>query len=93
MGVTTPRTPEQDGVSEHTNRTVAEKLRSLMTESGLPKKLWPIGLQTVIYLKNRSPTEALDGVTPIEACNNEVPDLSKLRIFGCTAYVHIPKED
>ena len=36
---TTPCTPEQDEVSEHTNYTVEEKLCSLFAESGLSKKL------------------------------------------------------
>ena len=90
---TTPCTPEQDGVSEHTNHTMKEKLQSLFAESGLSKKLWPIGLQTVIQLKNRSPTEAVKRKTPYEAFYGTPPDLAKLWIFGCTAYVHIPKEN
>ena len=85
-------TPEQDGVSERANRTCTEKLKCLFAGCTLPKKLWPLGLSLCVYLKNRSPTKALDGDTPIHALLNEVPDLSHLRVFGCTAYVHIPKE-
>ena len=90
---TTPHTSEQDGVSEHSNHTVEEKLHSLMTESGLSKKLWPLGLQMIIHVKNHSPTKAVRGITLLETFNSDIPDLSRLQIFGCTAYVHIPKED
>ena len=80
-------------MSERSNRTVEEKLCSLMTKSGLPKKLWPLGLQMIIHVKNHSPTKAVEGITLLEAFNGDIPDLSCLQIFGCTAYVHIPKED
>jgi hypothetical protein len=30
--------------------------------------------------------------TPYTLLNGEVPDVSHLKIFGCGAYVHIPKE-
>ena len=88
-----PRTPEQDGMSERSNCTVEEKLHSLMTESGLSKKLWPLGLQMIIHVKNHSPMKAVRGITLLEAFNSDISDLSHLQIFGCTAYVHISKED
>src|SRR5579862_4818729 len=47
--------------------------------------------QTVVYLKNRSPTTAVP-TTPYEAWHGVRPDLSHLRIPGSTAYIHIPKE-
>ena len=45
----------------------------------------------VMYLKNRSPTSAVD-TTSYEAWHGRKPDLSHLRIIGSTAYVHVPKE-
>ena len=30
--------------------------------------------------------------TPYENFIGEIPDVSTLRVFGCTAYMHIPKE-
>jgi hypothetical protein len=46
---------------------------------------------TVVYLKNRSPTSAV-ATTPYELWHGKKPDLSHLRIIGSTAYVHVPKE-
>ena len=90
---TTSHTSEQDEVSEYINHTVKEKLQSLFAKSDLSKKLWSIGLQTVIQLKNRSSTEAVKRKTSYEVFYDISSDLAKLQIFDCTAYVHISKED
>lgn len=44
---------------------------------------------TVTYLKNRSPINALNKITPYEAWYGKKPDLSNLHTFECTAYHHI----
>ena len=41
---------------------------------------------------NRTPTAAVHGVTLEEKYSDKKPDLSHLKVFGCTAYVHIPNE-
>ena len=84
---------EQDGMSECSNCTVKEKLCSLMTKSDLSKKLWLLGLQTIIHIKNCSSTRAVRGITLLETFNDDITDLSCLQIFECTVYVHISKED
>ena len=90
---TVPYTPEQNGVSERMNRTVVEKARTMLTESDLPEFLWGEAVMTACYLVNRSPTSALaENKTPYEIWNGKKPDLSKLKIFGCVAYVHIPSQ-
>lgn len=45
-----------------------------------------------MYQKNRSPTSRLKGVTPHEAWTGEMPYLGHMRIIGCVAWVHVPKE-
>ena len=45
-----------------------------------------------MYQKNRSPTSRLQGKTPHEAWTGEKPYLGHMRIIGCVAWVHIPKE-
>lgn len=90
---TTPYNPHQNGVSERLNRIVEDKLRPLMIDAGVDHKLWPLGFIHVVELKNRAPTRALiEDVTPVQAFTNEIPDLSGLKVWGCTAYVHIPEE-
>ena len=88
---TAPYSPEQNGIAERANRTIMERVRSVISEGKLDKRLWMELAMTVVYLKNRSPTTAVS-TTPYEAWYGIRPDLSHLRILGSTAYVHIPKE-
>src|SRR5205814_778714 len=46
---------------------------------------------TVVYLKNRRPTSAVE-TTPYELWHGNKPNLSHLKIIGSMAYVHVPKE-
>ena len=46
---------------------------------------------TAVYLRNRSPTTAVDDSTPFEALTGIKPDVKHLRVFGCTA--HIAKDE
>eukprot|EP00253_Pinus_taeda_P005855 PITA_05855 len=41
---------------------------------------------------DRSPSLALEDKTPQEVWTGKKPSLSHLRVFGCDAYVHVPKE-
>ena len=44
------------------------------------------------YFTNRLPTKTIQGyITPIEALTKHRPDLSHLRIWGCKAYVKLPR--
>jgi hypothetical protein len=45
------------------------------------------------YLVNRSPSSALVDKTPHEAWTGKKPSLEHLKVFGCDAYVHVPKEN
>ncbi|GAA5935979.1 hypothetical protein JCM1841_006590 [Sporobolomyces salmonicolor] len=57
-----------------------------------PRSYWPYALRNSVFIKNRTPHAALDGVMPIEAWTGEKPDLTGLRTFGCAAYAPVPKE-
>ena len=45
---------------------------------------------TAVYIINRSPTKALDGMTPYEAWHGRKPAVSHLRVFGCLAFAKEP---
>src|SRR5947209_3110293 len=87
-----PYIQNQNGISEHMNRTIIEKVRSILLEAGLPESFWAEAVNTAVYLYNRSPTRSLDGKTPYEAWNGIKPDLSHLKVFGCVVFLHIPDE-
>ena len=70
-----------------------EAVRSMFADSTLPHKFWAEALSTAAYLINRSPTKALDGKTPFQAWYGKKPNVYHLRVFGCSAYIHIPKDE
>jgi hypothetical protein len=88
-----PKTPEQNGVAERMNRTLMEKVRSMLADARLPQKFWAEALSTAVYLTNRSPTKAVSQMTPYEAWTGDKPNVEHLRCFGCAAYAHIPKDE
>jgi len=87
---TAPYSPEQNGRAERLNRTLEEKVRAMLIDSGLPRFLWAEALATAVYLHNRSPTSASATSTPSELFTGSKPDVSHLRIFGSTCYVLTP---
>lgn len=89
---TTVYTPQQNVVSERLNRTVLEKVHSMLSESGLPGEFWAEAVNTAIYLVKLSPSSAINFSTPFELRHKRMADYSRLKIFGCTAYTLIPKE-
>ena len=91
--LTIPHTPQQNGVAERLNRTLVEGVRTMLADSKLPHRFWAEAISTAVYLRNRSPTKALQGITPHEAWSGRKPDVSSLRIFGCSAYAHVPRAE
>jgi transposase InsO family protein len=90
---TTPYTPQQNGVAERMNKTLMEKSRSMLSGVGLGQEYWAEAVGTTCYLVNRSPSSTLDDKTPHEVWSGKKPSLQHLRVFGCDAYVHVPKEN
>ena len=90
---TVHKTPEQNGVAERMNRTIVETARCMLAEAKLPRKFWAEAVSTAVYLRNRSPTAAVNGMTPFEALTGDKPCVGILRVFGCLAYVHVPKDE
>ena len=85
--------PEQNGIAEWMNRTLIEKAKAMIVHAGLPKFFWAEAVNTAVYLTNRIPTQALDGdITPFEKWYSRKPDLANLKVFGCVAYTHVPKQ-
>jgi len=75
------------------NRTLVECARSMLKGKNISNGFWAEAVNTIAYLKNRSPTNSLELKTPFEALYGYKPAVKHLRIFGCKAFSHIPKED
>lgn len=90
---TAPYTPEQNGRAERDNRTIIEGARTMLYAKGLPLNLWAEATNTAVYLMNRAGSSGTEEEkTPYELWVGKKPNLKHLRIFGCDAYMHIPKQ-
>ena len=90
---TVPKTPQQNSVAEQMNRTLVEVVHSMLSDAKLPKRFWAEALSTAVYLRNRSPTTAVQGKTTFEAWTKEKPDVGHLKAFGCLCYAHVAKDE
>src|SRR3954471_19808089 len=64
----------------------------MLSESGLSKSFWGDCLASLVHVWNRCPTEAVQDATPYELWYKCKPDVSHIRVWGCTAYVHIQRD-
>src|SRR5947209_362323 len=88
---TVPYNPEQNGAAERLNRTLLERARAMLNDADLSAELWAEAIDTANHIRCRSPV-ANRLKTPWELFYNMKPDVSRLRTFGATAYVYVPKE-
>lgn len=87
-----PYTPEQNGKSERANRTIVEAARRMLKATNLPIFLWAETVNTAVYLQNRIVSRSHPEKTPFEFWNDERPRVQHLRVFGCSAFVHVLKQ-
>ena len=85
--LTTPYTPQQNGVAERRNRTLLDMVRSMMAHANLPISFWGDALLAAAYILNRVPSQSVSS-TPYELWNGEKPNLEHLRPWGSAGFVH-----
>src|SRR6266404_1305046 len=86
-----PYVSQQNGRAERFMRTIMDKAQAMRLEACLPQNQWEFAVAHATHCYNRTPMNRLKWHTPYELLNNEIPDISHLRVFGCGAYVHIPE--
>jgi transposase InsO family protein len=90
--ISAPYTPEQNGAAERSGGVLIRKARAMRIEGRLPEELWPESFKATAYITNRSPSKALEGMTPHEKLNqllgkpNPKPNIAHIRVYGCRAY-------
>jgi hypothetical protein len=65
----------------------------MLSGVGLGKEFWVEAVGSACYLVNISPSLTLDDKTPQEVWTGKETSFTHLRVFGCDAYVHVPKEN
>jgi transposase InsO family protein len=90
---TVPKTPQHNGVAERMNRTICERIRCMLSHAKLPKPFWGEAMRTAVDLINLSPSVPLDGDIPQRVWTGKDVSFEHLRVFGCRAFVHIPRDE
>ncbi|GJY11206.1 retrotransposon protein, putative, ty1-copia subclass [Tanacetum coccineum] len=83
---TPPYTPQHNGVSERRNRTLLNMVRSMMSQTTLPKSFWDYAFESALRILNMVPTKKVDK-TPYEVWHGQAPKMSYLKVWGCEALV------
>lgn len=90
---TPPHSPNQNPIAERMNRTLVESARSMMESSSLPRVFWAEAITHAAHIRNLFPLRHLENRSPYEVMYGFKPRVSHLKIFGCLAWRHIPKEN
>ena len=89
MEYTATATPQQNGVPERVERTLAATVRCLLKDGNFPPNMRGELFFTAVYLTSRSPHATLGGRTPFFKMHDKEADLSALGAIGSRAFVHI----
>jgi hypothetical protein len=68
------------------------KERSMLSGVGFAQEFWAEAVDTARYLVNMSPSSALVDTIPNDVWSGKKPLVAHLKVFGCDAFVHVPKE-
>ncbi len=79
---TAPYSPQQNGIAERYNRTLADLIRAMLCEKKIPKVLWGTAVLHACYLRNRAYTRTLSHQTPLERWCGKRPDVASFHEFG-----------
>ena len=87
-----PHTPQENGRAERFNRTLMDKAEAMRHDACLPPSWWEFAVDHAVHVYNRTPIRRLKWLTPYEMIHGKPPSVEHLRVFGCGAYVLIPKD-
>jgi len=90
--MTAPYKAQQNGKAERVNRTLMERVRAALLDSGAEEELWAETLASGVHVLNRSPKAGLD-VTPLKALTGRRPNVSGFRVWGSRAWALKPKKE
>ena len=90
---TTTYTPQQNGITKRKNHAVVQIARCMLQTKGLRNYYWGDAVATIVYIFNRSPTSALEKMTPYEGLYGKMPNVNHFKVSGFLAYVHVPYQN
>jgi hypothetical protein len=88
-----PYSPRLNSLVERNHRTIFEAGFAMLLDSGRPTIFWVQAIQYAGLIFMHFPTSTEYGyMSPIEAKYGLIPDVSRLKRWGCWCFVHIHKE-
>ncbi len=88
--VTEPYTSPHNVTAERFNRTIEQKTRSLLSDSGFPTTFWGLAIGAAECIYNRTPHSAIDFQQPIAKWKGQASHTNSLAVFGAVAYHLLP---
>ena len=84
--LTGPDSLHQNGPGERPHQTVGDALRAMLSGANLKPNFWPYAFYHYIRIYNFVPHGERPS-SPYEMCGAPLPNLAKLRTFGCQIHV------
>ena len=84
--LTGPDSSNQNGPGERPHQTIGDALRAMLSGANLRPNFWAYAFYHYIRIYNFLPHGTRPS-SPYVMCGTELPDLSKLRTFGCRVHV------
>ena len=81
--------PWENGRAKRTFGTIFGKARAMLKHADLPQAAWGHAVLHAVYLKNRSLSARLGGMSPLQFRTGAPVDFSTLRVFGCPVQIYI----
>jgi hypothetical protein len=85
-----PYSSASNGLAENFNMVLFARVRCLLDHSGTDKIMCEEAAHQAVHLLKITPSRSLCNITPHEAAYDVVPDVRKLRVFGCMDFATLP---
>lgn len=82
-----PHTSQLNGTAERFNRTMQDKIRALLFDSGYPAAMWEYAAAVAVYSHNRLPSKTIDNKIPYEKFFGKEVSIKNLVRFGALIYM------
>lgn len=80
--MTIPYNSQQNGVAKRKNKSILEASKAMIHDQKLPMFLWGEATNIVLYVQNKSPSQALGDETLEEVFIGVKSEVEHLRIVG-----------
>jgi hypothetical protein len=85
--LSTPYTPQQNGIFERKNSTLIEAARTMLDEYKTPDSVWSEAVNTACHAASRLYLHKYLNKTPYEIITDNKPSVHYFRVFGCKCFI------